>query len=309
MHTIVVFDRDFGVRFFKIILNIIRYLKRTPSDKLILLHMNKFIKSLIFMFLIPISLLGQSNEGYSELKKYSNFGFTFGGSLFDKAKIEFEQGSYPVSSFATPSYNFGFYYNLPIYGKWSIQTGLYYAQEAGLSLNYKFLDEDITNIVNNEQTKVSCKEYSFSIPLSVKYKVKIGSKSYLDFKLGMRMMLLLPSSIGLTNYFLADTGYCVNLRALALSPDEFFHGSIVSGIGYSIDLNKILLGIELNRTINFQNTFSGRFRFYNLLTNPDAYGYYNLSGDYWSLNVNIHFLSKKYRKEQKTQRKKTEIQI
>ncbi|MBP1672885.1 MAG: hypothetical protein H6Q25_700 [Bacteroidetes bacterium] len=263
--------------------------------------MKRSAKILIFLFWIPFSLLSQTNEGYPELKKYSNFGFTFGGVLFDKAKIEFEEGSYPISSFAVPSYSFGFNYHLPIFGKWSIQTGLLFANEAALNIKYKFLDEDIQFLEYNEEVKsISYALITPSIPLSVQYKSKIGNKSYLDLKLGMKMMLLLPSGAGLTNLMSTDTGYCPNFRIEVISPvDYFIVSSLITSIGYTIDLNKVLIGFELSRTINFQNTFSGRFRFYNLLINPDAYGYYNLSGNYWALNININFLKTKYWKKGK----------
>ncbi len=257
---------------------------------------------LLLLIITNFHLFSQNDKINTELSKYSNFGFTFGGVLFDKAQIDFEQGTYPISSIPIPSFCFGFHYNLPIYGKWSIETGLLFVNEASLSIKYKFLEEDYFYLEQNEEVIFNtCEWFTPSIPFSVKYKIKIGVKSYLDFKMGMKMMLLVPSGNGLTNVMSMDTGYCSNLRISVSSPyDCFVIGSLISSIGYSLDLNKILLGFELSRTMNFHNTYSGGFRLYNLITNPDVYGYYNLSGNYWALNVNIHFLNKKYRKEHKS---------
>lgn len=260
------------------------------------------VKKILFLLLLlcnSIQTFPQSTSTYSELSKYSNFGFTFGGVLFDKAKIEFEEGTYQISTFPIPSYSFGFYFDFPIYRKWSMQTGLIYVREAALGVKYIFDDDDILNTQYNEEVKViDSPFFTRSIPLSVKFKTKIGKKSYLEMKLGMKMMFLPPASDGLTNIFQCDTGFCSNFRLLVFSPNNvFIHGSILSSIGYVIDLNKILIGFELSRTVNFQETFSGRFRFYNLLTNPDAYGYYDLTGNYWAFNININFQKAKQKKK------------
>lgn len=245
-------------------------------------------KNFIVFFIIIIcsNLFSQNENNLKELSKYSNFSFTVGAVLFDKAKIEFEEGSYPISSIPIPSYTFGFNYKLPVYGKWSINTGLFFVKEAALNIKYSFLDEDILYPEQNEEiVAFDSPTFTTSIPISLNFKTKIGIKSYLDFKLGMKMMLLPPAMVGWSNAFQNDTGFCNNFRIEIYSPyNVFIHGSLISSIGYTIDLNKVLIGFELSRTINFQNTFSGRFRFYNLLTNPDAYGYYNLSGNYWALS-------------------------
>lgn len=259
------------------------------------------VKKILFLLLLlynSIQIFSQSTSTYSELSKYSNFGFTFGGVLFDKAKIEFEEGTYQISTFPIPSYSFGFYYDFPIYGKWSMQTGLKFVQEGALGIKYIFDDDDIFYTQYNEEVKIIASPlFTTSIPLSVKFKTKIGKKSYLEMKLGMKMMLLVPAYVGASNILQTDTGNCINFRLQVFSPNNvFIHGSILSSIGYVIDLNKILIGFELSRTVNFQETFSGRFRFYNLLTNPDAYGYYDLTGNYWAFNININFQKAKHKK-------------
>jgi hypothetical protein len=260
------------------------------------------VKRILFLLLLlcnSIQIFPQSTSTYSELSKYSNFGFTFGGVLFDKAKIEYEEGTYQISTIPIPSYSFGFYYDFPIYGKWSMQTGLIYVREAALGIKYKFFDEDIYYIQYNEEVKTLVSPlFTKSIPLSVKYKTKIGNKSYLELKLGMKMMLLPPAYVGSSNFLQSDTGICRNFRIQIYSPNNvFIHGSILTSIGYKIDLKNILIGFEFSRTINFQETFSGRFIFYNLLTNPDAFGYYNLTGNYWAFNININFQKRKYWKK------------
>ncbi len=255
-------------------------------------------RNLLFLLLLcnSIPIFSQNTPAYSELSKYSNFGFTLGGVLFDKAKIDFEEGSYNISTFPIASYSFGFYFDFPIHGKWSMQTGLIFVREAALGIKYGFNNEDIVNPDFQRERVVDSPIFTSSIPLSVKFKTKVSKKSYLEMKLGMKMMLLPYGAVGCTNILHCDTGYYSNFRLLIYSPKVFFHGSVLSSVGYVIDLNKVLIGFEFSRTINFQNTFSGRFRFYNLITNPDAYGYYNLSGDYWALNININFKKIKKKK-------------
>lgn len=256
-------------------------------------------RNLLLLLLLcnSIPIFSQNTPAYSELSKYSNFGFTLGGVLFDKAKIDFEEGSYNISTFPIASYSFGFYFDFPIHGKWSMQTGLIFVREAALAIRYSFNDEDIVYPDFQREKVVDSPIFTSSIPLSVKFKTKVSKKSYLEMKLGMKMMLLPYGAVGCTTIFQCDTGYYSNFRLLIYSPKVFFHGSVLSSVGYVIDLNKVLIGFEFSRTINFQNTFSGRFRFYNLITNPDAYGYYNLSGDYWAFNININF--KKIKKKNK----------
>jgi len=264
------------------------------------------------MFLIPISLLGQTNEGYPELKKYSNFGFTFGGALFANPKIVPITGQYTLKPIPIPSYSFGISINIPIKFPWSIETGIFMLHEPSIFAKLNLPNEELVGLGSSD-FEYEAKQYimyTVSLPLLLKYHIKTTDKSFFNFQMGLKVMYLI-SNFAEEEVIVFDTdtsGYTL-LSIYTESPEENFIGSFFYGIGYSYALKNCLITTSLNHIVNFQNTNNGYYGITNLVNSSDSYGKYNLSGNYFSLNLNFQFLSKKYRKEQKLQRKKTEIQI
>jgi len=264
------------------------------------------------MFLIPISLLGQTNEGYPELKKYSNFGFTFGGALFAYPKIVPITGNYTLKPIPIPSYSFGISINIPIKFPWSIETGIFMMNEPSIFSKFNLPEYEFfeTEGSDFEYIMKTYPMYTTSLPLLLKYQFNINEKSFFNIQLGFKLMYLIPNaSYNKVFVILSDNRMYPIFKMYADSPDEYFMGSVVYGLGYSYAFKYCLITTSLKHNINFQNTYYGHYLFTNLKNSSDSYGEYILSGDYFSLNFNFQFLSKKYRKEQKLQGKKTEIQI
>jgi len=262
----------------------------------------RFLLLLISIFIIN-SLYCQKSSEFNELKKFSNIGITFGGLYYRTPTIEDQYGYYSIHPVPALSYCFGITYNLPIYNNWSFESGLLFVNEASLSAKGYIERADLpVNWGDNFDFTINEPiGFTASIPLLVNYNLNIFKNNYLNFQLGMKTLIMFSSSNRFSIFFVNDdTNEDFPVFSLhAASPDIFFYGSFVYGIGYSIDCNHILLKFKLNHSINFQNTFEGNYQFLNLKQNEDSGGSYKLSGDYLSLTLTAHLKKIKYWKKKK----------
>ena len=256
--------------------------------------------------------MGQTNEGYPELKKYSNFGFTFGGALFANPKIVPITGQYTLKPIPIPSYSFGISINIPIKFPWSIETGIFMMNEPSIFSKLFIPNEELVGMGTfdfEDKTKMYSL-YSPSIPLLLKYQIKMSEKSIINLQSGLKVMYVIPnSSAEAATIIISDTSRYTLFSIYTETPEQYLFGSFIYGIGYSYAFKYCLITASLNHTINFKNLNKGFYIISNLINSSNSKGEYKLSGDYFSLNFNFQFLTKKYRIEQKLQRNKTEIQI
>lgn len=245
-------------------------------------------------------MCAQTNSEYPELNNYSRFGFSVGGVLFNEAKLSDLYGPYTVQTKPIPSFSFGITYNLPLHRKWSIETGLFFVNEPSLYVDCVLFRKDLpevftSNVYENIRLYLM---YSPSIPLSVKYNLKISKNSYLHYQVGIKTMLIFSSSSLWTVSMLQDSLIYNVFGIYCESPDPVFHGSFFTGVGYSIALKHILLRVNLTYTSNFQNTNEGFLKFLNLRESADSGGNYILSGDHFAFTITANFKKFKKRLEQ-----------
>jgi len=249
----------------------------------------------IILLIQSIFIFAQNNIEYLELEKYSRFGLSVGGVLFNKARLSDQFGPYAIEPKPTLSYSFGIIYNLPIHKKWSIETGLFFVHEPSLRFDYTILQKDLPETWDsNIDDKVNAFiMYTTSLPLYLKYSIKINNNSYLNFQAGMKAMLYFPSSSKFVQSIQNDSLISTLLGVKTMSPDSYIHGSFVSGIGYSIATKYVLIQANINYTSNFQSTNKGFYSFINLRESPDSGGKYTLSGDHLSFTITAHFKKSK----------------
>ena len=266
-----------------------------------IIMVKRFLLLLVSIFFIN-SLFCQNQRQFDELKKFSNFGITFGGLVYRAPTVADHYGYYSLKPIPAMSYCFGVTYNLPIYNNWSIETGLLFANEKSLVGKVHVEEADIQGswIDGSEFTIWEPMNIIPSIPLLVNYNINIFKKNYLNFQIGMKTFYLIPTS---TIYNTANVDHQLNPNFLlsVRSHDNAFHGSFVYGIGYNIDCKHVLLKFKLNHSINFQNTYEGEYQFVNLIQHENSGGSYKLSGDYLSLTLTAHFKKIKYWKKNKSE--------
>lgn len=255
----------------------------------------KYLVLAIILLIQSLFIFAQSNIEYPELNKYSRIGFSVGGVLFNKARLSDQYGPYTIEPKPTLSYSFGITYNLPIHKKWSVETGLFFLHEPALRFDYTILQKDLPETwdSNIDEKFTDFIMYTPSLPLYLKYRIKINKNSYLNFQTGMKAMLYFPSSSKFIQSIQNDSLISTLLGVKTMSPDSYIHGSFVSGIGYSIATKYVLIQANINYTSNFQSTNKGFYSFINLRESPDSGGKYTLSGDHFSFTITAHFTKSK----------------
>lgn len=256
----------------------------------------KYLVLAIILLIQSLFIFAQSNIEYPELNKYSRIGISVGGILFNKARLSDQYGPYAIEPKPTLSYSFGITYNLPIHKKWSVETGLFFVHEPALRFDYTILEKDLPETwdSNIDEKFTDFIMYTPSLPLYLKYKIKINKNSYLNFQTGIKAMFLIPSASSSYSVSIHDDSLTYKLMSInSESPEPFFYGSFVTGIGYSITTKYVLFQANINYISNFQSTFKGFYEFYNLRESPDSGGKYTLSGDHLSFTITAHFKKSK----------------
>lgn len=251
------------------------------------------MKKIIFvvMLLISTSINAQIIQ-FEELGKYSRFGILIGGSLYDNATIKSEYGPLTFKNKLIPSYNLGFEYDFSPERKWSIITGFNCSFEPLYNLKVPFytndFDESKTDPDFIEDYAYSL--FSFSTPILLAHREKFSNYSFLEFRVGFRLMYYSDGDI-IYGYGYDDNNNHIEVFELRLRNTNTtnIYGSFVFGAGVNLLTKWFLMKINILCNLNFKNPIEGEYLFDNLPISERTYGKYYLSGNYLGLNVVFHF--------------------
>jgi len=259
--------------------------------------LNKSLLGLILITLFSLSAIAQSNKEYKILSKFKKLSIVGGPVLYNKAKIYPQYGNYIFENKPIWGFNAGLEYDFYPDRKWSFVTGILVALEHVYNIQCTFKKEDIYTNFNEDYTdefKMSAMP-SFSAPLLLRLNIQISQKTFANFLTGLKVMYFPAGNGELTVVFHNedDTEAREEFHLSADSPENSFQGSFVIGTGLSFAINKVLLKSNLVYVMNFQNTMTGNYMFYNLLSSPPAGGDYELSGNYLGLWLSVTIAKKK----------------
>lgn len=232
-------------------------------------------------------LFSQEQKSYDELKSFSKWSIIAGPVLYNKAKLTPQYGDLTFENKPMLGFNIGVLYDFHPEKKWSFQTGLIVAKEPIYSIYYKILHNDLYENYPGDliDEYKSYALYSFSFPLSLRFNLQTGKKTFASFTVGLKAMYF-PHGGSEYTYAISDEQLSDYREIFGLkleSPENSIQGSFVIGTGCSYALDKVLLKANILYVMNFQNTISGEYQFANLFTSPDTKGYYDLSGNYLGL--------------------------
>lgn len=263
------------------------------------------IKTLSLLFILLLNCINTFSQNCSdipELAKYHNFSISIGGRMYEKAEKKITYGNYSSHPLNPITYSFGFGYEFFTSNKWSAKTELIFTTVPYENENITILQKDVHSIFTRDIVN-PIREFShlcFSIPLTIRYKLKLFNKNYLSFNAGGMALFMLPSRYGSTvTAFVAEDIIAEVYASRLYSAGNYFHGGFTTGCSYYLDLNKVLLEFRFTYTSMFQNIFEGEYQYANLLVSPSTRGTFKVSGDYLEFSVSTHFLKKKFRTKKK----------
>ncbi|MBW6492401.1 MAG: hypothetical protein K0B15_14555 [Lentimicrobium sp.] len=226
-------------------------------------------------------------------------GIMIGPMIYDKADIILQYGQYTFENKPIPGLTFGLEYDFYPDKKWSFISGLYVNSEAVYNIRYRILKKDLYPDWPGDLVD-KAKAYaikSFSVPIMLQLNLQTGTKSFINFRTGLKLMYFPKGEAGfvlsISDSALSDYReiFGLNLK----SPDFPLFGSYIVGTGVSYAMEKILLKMNVIYVMNFQKTITGEYQFANLMSSPLTRGYYELTGNYLALQFSIHFKKPKNR--------------
>lgn len=249
------------------------------------------VRSLALVVMLHVAFVTRSfsqvQKSYDELKSFSKWSFTTGPVLYNKAKLTPQHGDLTFENKPMLGFNIGVLYDFHPEKKWSFQTGLIVAKEPISSISFKISHNDLYenypgDLINEYKSYAL---YSFSFPISIRFNLQTGKKTFASFTVGLKAMYF-PHGESEYTYAISDEQLSDYREIFGLkleSPGNSIQGGFVIGTGFSYSLEKVLLKTNLIYVMNLQNTITGEYQFANLFTSPDTRGYYDLSGNYLGL--------------------------
>ncbi len=239
------------------------------------------------------------NQDYTQLANYRKTGLMAGPMLYDKAYNILQYGEYTFENKPIPGLNFGLEYDFYPEKKWSLISGFYVNSEAVYNIRYRILKKDLYPDWPGDMVE-KAKAYAiktFSVPLMLQLNLQTSSKSFLNFRTGLKLMYFPAGEsdfvMSISDSALSDYREIFGLKLK--SPDFPLFGSYVVGTGVSYAMKKALLKLNLIYVMNFQKTITGEYQFDNLMSSSPTRGYYELTGNYLALQLSIHFKKPKNR--------------
>lgn len=246
-----------------------------------------FILTLVF----ALEIFGQKGVDYPALSKYSKWSIVAGPVLYNKAGIEPQYGNYSFDNLSIPTYSYGLEYDFFPDRQWSMISGLWVVMEPGYKAKYTIFQRDLySNFPGDFSDGITGYTIvSFSLPLMISLKKQIAEDFFWNLRTGLKAMYYPPGELYCGIIFHnEDDSESREMFGLNLHSQDFsFYGSFVIGTGVSYSLGKVLVKANLLHVMNFQNTIEGEYQFANLLTSPPTRGNYELSGNYWSLQLAV----------------------
>jgi hypothetical protein len=240
-----------------------------------------------------------SNNIYSQhlselmpLNKYQKFGWMVGPAFYNRAQLDPQYGSATFKNYPIPGFNAGFEYDFRPNKRWSIISGFTVAKEPIYKVKFHFPEGDI--YPNYPESSDKLKAYaivSFSVPIYISIKKRIGDKAFGQLRTGLKLMYFPPGDAytSATFHSLEQDMSKEVWGIKASSQDYSYYGSYIIGGGVNWMFKKLLLKTNLIYVWNFTPTIEGEYQFDHLLITEKSRGDYTLSGNYLALLFIIHF--------------------
>jgi len=250
------------------------------------------IGGVIFPSFFLLSIIGQTKNIYPSLFQKKKWSLSIGYNIFEKGEITKQNGDYHITNHVLNSYSIGAEYDIFPHKKTSIILGVLLSGEPAYKISYTINKNDIyshfTDDLDNQE-KGNAIVPSYSIPILSRLNLKLSENTFLNGVLGIRVKYLAYGIIENSNIIWNENKtesrevFSLNLS----SNKKIIQGGLIFGTGVSFELKKFTLQPNLRYFINFNDTFSGEYKFGNLLTSSPSKGSYKLTGNHISISLSI----------------------
>ncbi len=261
----------------------------------------KHLQTLFFICTLSITGYSQTNNereigGFEEFWDYSGWGFFVTPVIYQKPITSNTIGVIPITSVQKKSFQFGAKRYFSRTFKWSFNAGI----TANFTPSPNFRYDITTKIIDDYTYSGFDNPYdglngvSFTIPLQMEYKQRLGKKIYINFSAGFDVGF----GSGITAIYQdriqkkIDANSQITVFTIKLDNSGFLAGSQLKG-GFYINFDTFLLQTNLLYNKSLLNLWEGEYRFSSLLNSERTTGRYKQSGDYFGLSTTVFFKRKK----------------
>lgn len=256
--------------------------------------MIKYLKigGVLFPSFFILSIIGQTNNFYPSLLQKKKWSLSIGYNIFEKGEVTKQNGDYHITNHLLNSYSVGAEYDIFPHKKFSISLGVSLSGEPAYNISYMINKNDLYSHFTEDllnQEKGNAIVPSYSIPVLSRLNLKLTENTFLNGVLGFRVKYLAYGIIESSNVIWNENQtesreiFSFNLD----SSKKTIQGGLIFGTGLSFELKKITLQPNLRYFLNFNDTFSGEYKFGNLFTSSPSKGSYKLTGNHLRISLSI----------------------
>lgn len=237
------------------------------------------------------SSIAQKLDAFENLGDYRKFSLLLGPALYHSATSRVTSGTMAPENLPNWGISGGFEVDFGPERQLSFVVGMIFAKEAAYRFRLDIKKEEIPG-VTTDYTTIDRDAFSptFSMPMYLTYKFPLSKSQFLEFRTGGKVKWFAPTWIGYNVAIGENIMNPIEVFALEMeNTDKFYYGSYLFGAGITTIFSGFLIKTNLLYTLNFQDTYRGRYEFKNLSVSGSSTGTYAMSGNNLSLMFSIAF--------------------
>jgi len=251
----------------------------------------KYALITLIVSLSSFSVVAQKLDAFENLKDYRMFSLMIGSALYHSADSRITSGTMAPENLMNWGIFGGFEYDFLPERQLSFVVGFTFAKEPSYRMRIDIKKEEIPG-VTYDHTSIEREAFvpTLAIPFYVTYKFPMTKYQFLEFRTGGKIKWFPPGAIGYELAIGENITDPIEVFHLEMeNADRLYHGSFLFGAGVTTIFSGFLIKTNLLYTLNFQDTFRGKYAFTNLSVSGNSTGTYAMSGNNLSLMVSIAF--------------------
>ena len=241
--------------------------------------------------LCSFSLVAQKLDAFENLGDYRKFSLMVGPAIYHSATSRITSGTMAPDHIMNWGISGGFEVDFRPERQLSFVVGMIFAREPAYRFRLDIKKEEIPG-VTWDYTSTSREAFSptLSMPFYITYKFPLSKSQFLEFRTGGKVKYFVPTWIGYGVSIGESISDPIEVFALEMeNTEQFYYGSYLFGAGITTIFRGFLIKTNLLYTLNFQDTYRGRYEFKNLNVSGSSTGTYAVSGNNLSLMFSIAF--------------------